>query len=126
MESENVDVQPTKRARPRGLLGSIRWIFARNKWTLALSVLAVSVTLLMASLGLGVSDITGSPAKVVGIVFFAVRIVAVTLLLMFCLPFTVDVIGKLTSSDVVGKAVENNRYKIYFYYLLMELLLFLA
>lgn len=120
------DEQFVKQA-PRGLWGSGRWLFGRNKWVIMLSIVAVSITLLLASLGIGVSEVAGSTTtavKTFGIAFFAVRLVVVTLLLTYWLPFTKGVLVRLAKHPEAGEALAQSRYRIYFYYLLLEAFLF--
>lgn len=115
--------------RPRGLLSSVRWMVRRNRWLIALSAVAIAVSLVLLSLGVGVSDVAGSTPTIfgtVGLALFLLRLVTVTLLLTLWLPLTQRLVSRLTDSARAGEAFARSRYRVLFYYLLLESLLFFA
>ncbi len=115
--------------RPRGLLSSVRWMLRRNRWLIVLSAVAIGVCLGLVSLGVGVLDVTGSTPTIfntLGLALFLLRLFAVVLLLTLWLPLTQRLVSRLANSGRAGEAFARSRYRVLFYYLLLESLLFFA
>lgn len=115
--------------RPRGLLSSVRRMLRRNRWLIVLSAIAIGVSLILVSLDIGVSDVGGSTPKIfstLGLALFLLRLGAVTLLLTLWLPLTQRFVSRLANSGRAGEAFVRSRYRVLFYYLLLESLLFFA
>ena len=110
-------------------MGSIRWLIGRNRWMLVLSVLSILIVVLLAGLGIDVSKGTNAvkPAiEIFGIGFLILRVAVISALLTVWTGFTERVIGRLAKSRYFGRSVRRSRYRILFYYLLLEAIMYIA
>ena len=95
---------------------------------LILSALSILIVMLLMGIGVDVSTGTSSarPAiQIFGIGFLLLRVAVIISLLTFFIDFTERVIGSLAKSSSVGETLRRSRYRILFYYLLLEAIMYI-